>query len=143
MTPDGRLRLEAEAGRLGEERSRLVSRLRAGGGPDLRTELARVEQRLNYLRQSLRSAEVVAPPDPPHDTVKFGAEVVVRERDGSETRYRIVGADETEAGECNVSFFSPIARALLNARVGDKVAFKRPRGSTELEVLSVSYPSSE
>ena len=71
--------------------------------------------------------------------VRFGASVTVREADGSESRYRIVGADEVNLDRDWVSWMTPIARALLNARLGEKVRFRFPSGEKELEVVAINY----
>jgi transcription elongation factor GreB len=71
--------------------------------------------------------------------VRFGATVTVRETGGAESVYRIVGVDETDFERGWVSWLSPIARALLNAKVGQQVAFATPRGLAALEVTAVTY----
>ena len=79
------------------------------------------------------------PPAPPHDQVRFGATVTVREPDGEESRYRIVGADETDIDRGWVSWLSPIAKALLNARLGERVRLRLPGGERELEITGITY----
>jgi transcription elongation factor GreB len=56
-----------------------------------------------------------------------------------ESTYRIVGVDETDIDRNWVSWLSPIAKALLNARVGQRVRFKFPSGEAELEIIRVAY----
>ena len=106
---------------------------------DAKRELQMLDQRIRYLQQSLRTAEIVQPGEGPNDVVRFGATVTVREKNGTETRYRIVGVDEAKPDEGDVSWLSPIARALMNARRGDRIAFKAPRGQKELEIAAISY----
>jgi transcription elongation factor GreB len=81
----------------------------------------------------------VAPPTAPEDRVRFGATVMVRERSGEESCYRIVGVDETDVDRGWVSWLSPIAKALLNARLGDRVKMRLPAGEKELEITRVAY----
>jgi transcription elongation factor GreB len=107
--------------------------------PDSKRQLARVDQRITQLEESLQSAEIVRPPDGPADIVRFGACVTVREPDGSETSYRIVGVDETDFDENWVSWMSPIAKALLNRKRGERVRFKFPSGEETLEIINLSY----
>ncbi len=95
--------------------------------------------RIQALPESLRTAEVVARPAGAADQVRFGATVTVRDDRGAESRYRIVGVDETDPDNGEVSWLSPIARALLNARVGQKVQFKFPAGARQLEILGIGY----
>lgn len=101
--------------------------------------LAHVEQRLAYLQQSLLTAEVVPVPPTPWDTVRFGATVTVHEHNGQTTQYRLVGMDETDIDRDWISWLSPVARALLNARLGDGVKFKSPAGEKELEIVAITY----
>lgn len=109
---------------------------------DAKHELQVLDQRIRYLRESLRTAEIVPPPAEPGDVVRFGATVTVREAAGAETRYRIVGVDETDLDRNWVSWLSPIARALLNARLGARVVLKAPRGARELEIVRIDYENS-
>ncbi len=127
--------------------------LTPGGAARLRAELAALENpagsdltdretaRLARLHEILPTAEVLPPPPPPHDRVRFGAAVTVRDPAGEESIYRLVGTDETDLEQDWVSWRSPIARALLNARLGEKVRFRFPSGETELEVIALEYPA--
>ncbi len=65
--------------------------------------------------------------------------MTVRDSTGEESTYRIVGVDETDFDRGWVSWQSPIARALLNARRGERVPFSFPSGEEELEIVAVSY----
>jgi transcription elongation factor GreB len=107
--------------------------------PDAKRQLARLDQRIMQLEESLQSAEIVVPPSGALDIVRFGACVTVRESDGSETSYRIVGVDETNADENRVSWMSPIAKALLNRKQGERIRFKFPSGEETLEIIEISY----
>jgi transcription elongation factor GreB len=138
LTPRGAGRLQAELTRLAEsERPRLVPR--AAEDIDAKHELQVLDQRIRYLKQGMANAEVVPAPPGPADTVRFGATVTVREEEGTESTYRIVGVDEADFEQHNVSWLSPLARALTNARLGDRVTLKTPRGERQLEVLRIAY----
>lgn len=104
---------------------------------DAKRELQVLDQRIRYLQESLRTAEIVPPGA--GDVVHFGATVTVRETNGTETRYRIVGVDETDLERNWVSWLSPIARSLMNAKLGERVMFKAPRGAKELEIVGIEY----
>jgi transcription elongation factor GreB len=86
---------------------------------------------------SLATAEVIAPSGPGPEQVHFGSTVTVRDGRGVESVYRIVGVDEADFERNEVSWLSPIARALMNAKVGQKVPFKFPSGATELEIVKI------
>lgn len=142
LTAGGARRLREELTRLSEvERPGLLARVGESGmrGADAKERLQHIEQRIAYLQQSLQSSEIAAVPPPPHDVVRFGATVTVRDQRGTETTYRIVGVDETDLDRNEVSWLSPIARALLNARLGEKVAFRFPAGAAQLEIVRIAY----
>lgn len=136
LTAGGERRLREELVQLAEvERPRL-----AGLNQDSETkrELQILSRRIRHLEQVLREAEVV-PPGGPEDRVRFGATVTVREQNGSESEYRLVGAEETDVEQGRVSWQSPIAKSLLNARPGERVAFDSPSGRIELEIVRLRY----
>ena len=137
LTPDGAQRLREEMDRLMQ-----VDRPRIAGLADKsesKHQLQMLDERIRFLERSLQTAVVVAPPDANEDRVRFGATVTVRERSGGESSYRIVGVDETDLDRGWVSWLSPIAKALLNARIGQRVRFKLPSGEEELEIVSIAY----
>lgn len=139
LTPDGARRMREELNRLLEaERPKLAAMAD-------KVEAARqaqvFDQRIRHLQQSLQSAVVTGPPAVTEDRVRFGATVTVRELSGAEEQYRIVGVDETDTDRGWVSWLSPIARALLNARRGQKVRLRLPAGDEELEIMGISYES--
>jgi transcription elongation factor GreB len=139
LTPNGMKRLRDELDRLVEvDRPRLAA---ARDREESRRQLEEVDLRIRHLHNTLQSAVVIAPPPAPWDQVRFGATVTVRESGGGESRYRIVGLDETDLDRDWVSWLSPIAKALLNARLGQKVRFKFPSGEAELEVVAIEYES--
>jgi transcription elongation factor GreB len=142
LTATGARCLRQELARLVDaERPRLITASSAVGGmgADAKQELPVVEHRIAYLQQSLATAQVSPPPPLPHEVVHFGATVTVRDPRGAETTYRIVGVDETNPDRNEVSWLSPVARALLNARRGDQVPFKFPAGLTQLEITAIRY----
>lgn len=137
LTAGGAEKLRAE---LAEKLHVLRPRLAAAPSDDIdaKRELQALDQRIRYLQESLRTAEIPPPPPAPHEVVRFGATVTVREKNREE-RYRIVGVDETDLEKNHVSYLSPLARALLNAKRGERVEFKAPRGVRELEIVAIDY----
>jgi transcription elongation factor GreB len=137
ITPAGAQRLRDELQRLIEiTRPELTE---ARDDPDAKRQLLRLDHRITQLEGSLQSAEIVSPPSGPVDVVRFGACVTVRESDGSKTSYRIVGVNETDADKNRVSWMSPIAKALLNRKRGERIRFKFPSGEETLEIVEISY----
>ena len=104
-----------------------------------RSRLTIIDDRADQIQETSRSATVVDAPPAPHDEARFGATVRARNRQGEETRYRIVGVDETDIDRDWISWLSPIAKALLNARVGQKIRIKLPAGDDELVILAIHY----
>lgn len=133
LTADGAQRLREELERLEKtERPRILSL----ADPSER-ELQMLDQRIAYLRQSLHTAVIVQPASEPPDQVRFGATVTVRNKAGEKSQYRIVGVDEIDVDRGWVSWRSPISRALMNTRVGQRVTLKLPAGDEELEILTI------
>ncbi|MEO8309859.1 MAG: transcription elongation factor GreB [Caldimonas sp.] len=106
--------------------------------------LREIDRRIRFLTKRLDIAEVVDP-TLHHGTeqVFFGATVRYASDHGEERTIRIIGVDEAESANGEVSWIAPIARALLKARVGDEVRLVTPRGVETLEVLAVRYPAPE
>jgi transcription elongation factor GreB len=95
-----------------------------------------------YGTKRLEIAEVVDPSlHHGGDQVFFGATVVVADRAGVETTVTIMGVDEAESAQGQISWVSPMARALLKARLGDVIRLMVPGGVQELEVVAVDYPA--
>src|SRR5882672_8977207 len=101
--------------------------------------LREIDRRVRFLIKRLESAQIVHASGRDTDQIFFGAQVRVRGASGERT-VRIVGIDETDATKGHVSWISPMARALLKAREGDRVVLRTPAGEEALEILEVSYP---
>jgi len=135
LTADGARRLRAELARLVEtERPPLAAHT---DDPEVKRDLQRLDRRIRALERSLQTAEIVTAGEGPAGVVRFGCAVTVRDRAGEEARYRIVGVDEIDPDRGEISWLSPLARALLNARVGQRVTFSTPRGPAELDVIAI------
>jgi transcription elongation factor GreB len=155
LTPAGYARLRAELLRLlDDERPKIVEIVswaakngdRSENGDYLygKKRLREIDRRIRFLTKRLDIAEVA---DPAvhfgHDQVFFGATVTyVNQRDEQRT-ITIKGIDEVDNLAGEVSWVSPIARALLKARVGDEVQLMTPGGLEQIEVIAVAYPAPE
>jgi transcription elongation factor GreB len=133
VTPLGLQQLQDRLRELGAERAALA------GTEDMadRQQLRRVERDMNFLAERLRRAVVVRPETQSDDRVHFGSTVEVVDDRSERHRFAIVGEDEADAAQGKISWVSPLARALLNARVGDAVTWRRPAGDKELEVVAI------
>ncbi|RZJ58336.1 MAG: transcription elongation factor GreB [Acidovorax sp.] len=103
--------------------------------------LREIDRRIRFLTKRLEIAEVVDPSlHVGSDQVFFGATVTYVDDEDVERTITIMGIDEADSREAQVSWISPVARALLKARVGDEVQLPTPGGVRSLEVVAVQYP---
>jgi transcription elongation factor GreB len=129
ITKQGALRRE-------EQLKALLESKKAGTKSE--AEQKSIELAVRKLQATMHSLVVAdAPAD--QEKVAFGATVVVRDDNGTEETYQIVGVDEAEPERGLISWISPLARALLSRRAGDKVRFRTPAREEELTIVSVRY----
>jgi transcription elongation factor GreB len=151
MTPDGHRHMQDELRRLvREDRPKTVEIVAWAAGNGDRSEngdyiygkkrLREIDRRIRFLTKRLESAEIVDPArQTRRDQVFFGATVTYADRHGAERTVTIVGIDEADLDRGQVSWISPIARALLKAQEGDVVELRTPAGAEPIEVLEISY----
>lgn len=101
---------------------------------------AAAERDIRYLEARLRSAILIDPATLPLTEVAFGLVVTVADEDGTPHRYQITGEDEADAAQGRITPQSPLARALMGARPGDLVTWRKPSGNITLEVLGIAAP---
>jgi transcription elongation factor GreB len=153
LTPAGYARLRAELlTLLDEERPKIVEVVswaakngdRSENGDYLygKKRLREIDRRIRFLTQRLDIAEI-ADPALHHgsDQIFFGATVTFVDGHGEQRTVTIKGIDEVDQLANEVSWISPVARALLRAREGDEVTLATPSGTQRLEVLAVRYPA--
>jgi transcription elongation factor GreB len=104
--------------------------------------LREIDRRIRFQPRRLDIAEV-ADPSAHHgsDQVFFGATVTYANAKGEQRTITIKGIDEADSLKGEVSWVSPIARALLKSREGDEVTLPTPGGVEHLEVIEVRYPA--
>ena len=115
------------------------ARLKAAAEDFDKPKLQEIERDLRYFSARLESAQTVDVSAEPQDEVHFGATVVTEDTDGHRGEFTIVGEDEADVVVGKVSWNSPLAKALIGARVGDTVPWHRPAGDTELEIVAIRY----
>jgi transcription elongation factor GreB len=113
--------------------------LKAAGEHFDKPRLTAIDRDLRYFSQRLESAILVDPRNEPQDEVHFGATVCAEDPQGQVHRFKIVGEDEGNVATGKVSWLSPLAKALMGARVGDTVKWRRPAGDLDLEITDISY----
>jgi transcription elongation factor GreB len=104
--------------------------------------LREIDRRIRFLTKRMEIAEITEPSiNFGNPQVFFGATVTYMDDAGIERTIKILGVDEADTAQGEVSWISPIARTLLKAREGDVLKLVLPDRVDELEVLRVSYPS--
>jgi transcription elongation factor GreB len=153
ITPQGYARLRAELMQLiDDERPKVVEVVHWAASNGDRSEngdylygkkrLREIDRRIRFLTKRLEIAEVADPSlHHGHEQVFFGATVTYAEQSGEERTITIVGIDEADSLKGQVSWISPIARALIKSQEGDVVRLVTPAGAQEIEVLAVRYPA--
>jgi transcription elongation factor GreB len=153
ITPQGHDRLRAELLHLiDEDRPKVVETVHWAASNGDRSEngdyiygkkrLREIDRRIRFLTKRLEIAEVAEPAlHHGSDQVFFGATVTYADEHGEERTVTIKGIDEADHAQGEVSWISPIARALLKAREGDVVKLVTPAGAHDIEILEVKYPA--
>jgi transcription elongation factor GreB len=153
ITPQGYATLRAELFELiDNERPRIVEIVHWAASNGDRSEngdyhygkkrLREIDRRIRFLTKRLEIAEITDPSN--HhgkDQVFFGATVTYVDEADVERTVTIMGIDEADSLKGQVTWVSPIARALLKAREGDVVKLVTPVGVQEVEVVEVRYPA--
>ncbi len=110
----------------------------------LREALARVEhdndvREARYYQERIDTAIVVDVAQQPRGTVAFGASVDAHDAAGKKLHVRIVGEDEADPAHGTISWESPVARALMDHRIGETVVVVRPAGPIEYTIDDVAF----
>lgn len=150
ITPAGYRRLQDELARLWKvDRPPVVTTVAWAASNGDRSEngdyifgkkkLREIDKRIRYLSKSLDRAVVVDNAGKRLDRVFFGATVTISDDAGRERDVTIVGVDELDTADARVSWRSPLAMALLKAKVGDMVTVCAPRGTERIEIVAIRY----
>ena len=107
---------------------------------EAKQKLRELERDLRYFRSQLERATVVDTAQQPRDEVHFGAAVKIEDEDGKVQTFSLVGDDEADVSQGRISWASPLARAMIGARIGDSVVWVRPAGETEVSIVDIKYP---
>ena len=137
VTQAGMNELLAEKQMLLDEKSRLDS----PNEDEKRIALNHINAKLLLLEQRIATAQIVRPNEQAPDEVRFGAKIRLRiEANLSIQTFQIVGVDEADISKGKISFTSPLARLLINKKVGDKAVLKRGREDLVYEIMDIRYP---
>jgi transcription elongation factor GreA len=148
ITKDGMAKLQSELDHLSQvvrsEVADKIKRAREVGGTennaeydDAKNEQAFVEGRIMMLESTINNAIVVGTPTAP-GVVEIGDKVLIQNQDGKVDQFTIVGMMEASPVDGKISHESPVGKALLGKKTGDKVEVKTPAGLLTLKILEVS-----
>lgn len=136
VTPAGLRQLRDKVGELETRRLELLD----NDDGLAREQLAYIDRDLRYYTARLESAIPVDMNRQPRRKVAFGAAVTVSQAGGEQRTFTLVGEDEADLKQGKISYVSPLAEALLEARVGATVLWRRPAGNIDLTVEGIEYP---
>ncbi len=136
VTPAGMEQLLTERQLLINERDNVV----AANENEKRIAVNFINAKLQLLETRIADARIIDPEGQPADEVRFGATVTLKIVDTGKIQvFQIVGVDEADIAKGKISFISPLSRALINKKSGDRVSLRRDRGEAVFEVVGVEY----
>jgi len=149
LTPEGYRRLKEEIDYLStKKRAEVAERIRDSREygditenseyDDAKNEQALLEQRILVLEDKLRGAAVLDGASVTTDTVGIGTKVTLQDvKSGEVLQYMIVGSAEADPTDHRLSTESPVGRAIIDHKAGDKVTVKAPKGSLQLKIIAI------
>lgn len=136
VTPAGLALLMAEKQLLINERDNVV----AANENEKRIAVNFINAKLQLLNDRIADARIIDSEGQSPDEIRFGTTMTLRiGATGQIQVFQIVGVDEADISRGKISFISPLARALMNRKAGDRVTLKRDRGEAVFEVVGVEY----
>jgi transcription elongation factor GreB len=136
VTSAGIDQLLAEKQLLVNEKENLVS----VNDNEKRIALNFINAKLQLLNNRIAEARIVNLKEQPQNEIRFGALVTLKtQATGNTQTFQIVGVDEASISKGKISFLSPMAKLLINKKVGEKVVLKRTEGDSVFEILNIAY----
>jgi transcription elongation factor GreB len=136
VTPNGLMLLNTQIDALEIEREQLKQK---NDDPIIKQKIAILERDMRYYAARIESAILIAPSKKDCSIVLFGAKVTVEDDEGKLSAYEIVGEDEVDIHKGKVSYLSPLAEALIGAKLDDEVTWEKPMGDTHLTIQKIEY----
>ncbi len=149
ITKDGYRTLQDENKLLWKKRKEVVKHLADAAAEGDRSEnaeyiyrkkqLREIDKRILFLQKRIPILKVIDEKPKNKDKVFFGAWVTLNDKNNDLKCYRIVGADEFDAKKNWISIDSPIAKALLQRKIGENIKIKLPDGYIKFEIKKIVY----
>jgi len=136
VTPSGMNQLLAEKQMLINEKNNLNN----ANENEKRIALNYINAKLQLLNNRIVEAKIVNLNEQPQNEIRFGAMITFKIEASTKIQtFQIVGVDEADISKGKVSFISPIARVLINKKIGDKAILKQDRKDVVFEIINISY----
>ena len=105
-----------------------------------RIALNHINAKLQLLNNRIAEAKIINLTEQPQNEIRFGATITLElEASKNIQTFQIVGVDEADISKGKASFISPIARVLINKKIGDKVTLKQAGKEIVFEIINISY----
>jgi len=105
-----------------------------------RIALNHINAKLRLLNNRIAETKVVNLNEQPQNEIRFGATITLKiEATNKIQTFQIVGVDEADISKGKISFLSPLAKALLNKKVGDKAILTLAREKRIFEIIDIKY----
>jgi len=148
LTQEGYQQLADELNTLKEKQNRLITQIEEVAMPDesgqdglaiqLKEELELVNDKIDKIEEALESAEIITEKMPKSNGVQVGNKVTITVSGNSKKEFHIVSHLESDPSANKISDQSPLGKALLGKRVGDKVDVEAPVGTISYKVVSIN-----
>ncbi|MBW6501131.1 MAG: GreA/GreB family elongation factor [Bacteroidales bacterium] len=136
VTPAGMDQLLAEKQILINEKENLDS----SNENEKRIALNYINAKLQLLNNRIAESRVIDLKNQPQSEIRFGATVTLKNyASGNIQIFQIVGVDEADISRSRISFISPLAKALINKKTGDRITLKRDRETIIFEIMDIAY----
>ncbi|MDQ6771379.1 MAG: GreA/GreB family elongation factor [Candidatus Dormibacteraeota bacterium] len=146
VTSDGLQRLKAELVQARARRIEAADSMKEAAQPgdiednpeyeQAKEEVGRFDDRIYELEEMIGRAQVIE--ERHTDVIEAGSMIEIQDEEGERHTFRVVGAVESDPGAGKISVESPVGRAIVGRRQGDKVTVEVPVGQVEITILSVS-----
>ena len=105
-----------------------------------RIALNHINAKLQLLNNRIRTAKIVNLNDQPQNEIRFGAWITLKtEATQNIQTFQIVGVDEADISKGKISFISPLAKVLINKKIGDKAVLERAKENMVFEIMDIAY----
>lgn len=136
VTPNGLEELKQEQVLLIEEQKGLIEQ----SNEINLVQINYIKSKLSLLEDRINSARIVDVSNQPQNEIHFGATITLfKKMENCECQYQIVGIDEANISKNKISILSPIAKALLNKKVGDIIELRTPKGARIMKIEKIKY----